>query len=81
MTAHIFHDDTHTHGLADNCPRCEELAINFPYGWDDINMSNLVHNTRKWRAGEFLPRSANERKAMDAVDRHLRIMERVTPHL
>lgn len=73
VITHTLHPDTHTHGLADDCPRCEQMAQEFPFGWDDVNVSNLVRNTRAWGRGEFRPRSNNEATAMRTVERHLRI--------
>jgi len=40
--SHIYHPDTHTHGLCDECPRCEEHAATLT----GLDAENLV---RLWR--------------------------------
>jgi hypothetical protein len=37
MPSHSVHEDTHTHGLADDCGRCAELASR-PWELDDDNL-------------------------------------------
>lgn len=60
MTCHSYHPDTHTHGLADGCPRCDEHAAHPELGLDQGNLAAL-----RARLAEGLPaRSANEAKAM-----------------
>ena len=60
MTAHVWHPDTHTHGLADGCPRCAEHAAHPELSLDAQNLAILRH-----RLAHGLPaRSANEAKAM-----------------
>jgi hypothetical protein len=82
MATHTIHDDTHTHGLADNCPRCDELANNPVFLLDNTNMENLVRRTKEWMHNPSVrPRSNNEHKAMRMVEQHLRIIERLNPYL
>jgi hypothetical protein len=38
---HTFHPDTHTHGLADGCPRCTEHAQHPEASLDDRNLAEL----------------------------------------
>ena len=63
MTMHRSHPDSHTHGLADGCPRCAEHA-EYPFdGLDERNLAALVN-----RLTQHLPaRSANEAGAMGQV--------------
>lgn len=49
MTVHTLHADTHTHGLADDCPRCEEIGEEPFYNMDE---SSLRHLWMRWAAGE-----------------------------
>lgn len=39
MASHSPHPDSHTHGLADDCERCEQLAGR-PWELDDENLSH-----------------------------------------
>lgn len=60
MTCHAYHPDTHTHGLADDCPRCAEHARHPLGSLDPGNLSVLRH-----RLNEGLhARSENEALAM-----------------
>ena len=60
---HTYHPDTHTHGLADNCPRCAELADKPWFELDVENLRNLL-----WRAiGLKDARSNTEQLAMKNV--------------
>jgi hypothetical protein len=60
MTVHAYHPDTHTHGLADDCPRCAEHA-RLP--WQSLDRENLT--ALRQRIAEGLPpRSTNEATAM-----------------
>ena len=58
--SHTFHPDSHTHGLADDCPRCEEHAQNPLVSLDADNLSSLMQRVVN-REGY---RSDNEREAM-----------------
>jgi len=60
MATHSVHPDTHTHGLADGCPRCDEHAEEPLQGLDNENLGVLIHRLATGR----LARSANEGKAM-----------------
>lgn len=60
MASHTFHPDTHTHGLADGCPRCDEHAERPEVGLDAENL--WVLRDRMLRG--VGPRSKNERRAM-----------------
>lgn len=42
MTIHAYHEDTHTHGLADDCPRCAEHAEYPLEGLDRENIQRLI---------------------------------------
>jgi hypothetical protein len=41
MSTHIFHPDTHEHGLASDCPRCIEHAEHPERGLDSDNLERL----------------------------------------
>lgn len=63
MASHGPHPDTHTHGLADDCPRCEEHAANPFYGLDEDNLRELIRRVREYEPA----RSDNELLAMRNV--------------
>ena len=42
MTIHTIHEDSHTHGLADDCPRCAEHAEDPVSTLDGINLLRIV---------------------------------------
>jgi len=42
MTAHSPHPDSHTHGLADDCPRCQEHAEHPARSLDRDNIKRLL---------------------------------------
>lgn len=42
MTTHTYHEDSHTHGLADGCPRCEEHAEHPERNLDSRNLKRLM---------------------------------------
>lgn len=65
MTTHTFHPDSHTHGLADDCPRCAEHAEHPTRSLDDANFAALVDRYMR----DLPPRSENERKAMQNLAR------------
>jgi hypothetical protein len=60
VTAHSFHPDTHTHGLADDCPRCAEHAEHPYESLDAANIAALEARVRD----NLSPRSKNEARAM-----------------
>ena len=68
---HSYHPDTHTHGLADDCERCDEHARRPWWGLDSGNLSVL--RDRISRGLE--PRSLNEAKAMAALAEHDKLKE------
>lgn len=43
MTTHIFHEDSHTHGLCDDCPRCQEHAEYPAASLDTENINRLLN--------------------------------------
>ena len=61
MASHSLHPDSHAHGLADGCPRCDEHAKDPLAGLDNENIGVLA----KRIALGWTPRSTNERKAME----------------
>jgi hypothetical protein len=42
MTTHSFHEDSHTHGLADDCERCQEHAEHPETSLDRANLERLL---------------------------------------
>lgn len=42
MTTHIYHEDSHTHGLFPGCPRCQEHAEHPERGLDSENTERLL---------------------------------------
>jgi hypothetical protein len=48
MAQHTEHPDSHTHGLADGCPRCE-AAIETPQLCDDENLARIWKGDHKTR--------------------------------
>lgn len=68
MSFHTPHEPIETHGLADGCPRCTEIAAD-PLGrLDERNCTALILRTAAWMAEREYPRSATEAKAMRAVE-------------
>jgi hypothetical protein len=79
---HDAHPSIATDGLADGCPRCEEMADDPVFTLDDTNLENLVRRTKKWMDwGEERPRSTNELKAMRQIEHHLLIISKLNRHL
>jgi hypothetical protein len=73
--SHIFHPDSHQHGLRDDCPRCVEHSAAPFLSLDDENLIAIYT-----RCVNGLPaRSRAERRAMDAVEdvlyAHAHLME------
>ena len=63
MASHTYHPDTHTEGLADDCPRCDQHAVMPLEGLDEINITAI-----KLRVlDNLLPRSRNEALAMEKI--------------
>jgi hypothetical protein len=63
MSTHSIHEDVHTHGLADGCPRCAEHAENPLRDLDDDVVRGLMERV----VSEESPRSDSERLAMHNV--------------
>lgn len=63
MPSHTYHLDTHEHGLADECPRCNEHAEHPFESLDTRNLRNLVSRVEQ----DLGARSANEAKAMEEI--------------
>lgn len=60
MSTHTVHQDIHSHGLADGCPRCEEHSHNPLATLDDKVITNLLRRVASGEPG----RSDNEDTAM-----------------
>lgn len=71
MTMHALHRSIHEHGLADDCPRCTELAQRPTRTLDPEMLGALLIRTEGWVRGhaDCEPRSVNERTAMTEVAR------------
>lgn len=84
MTVHSVHTPVSTHGLADDCPRCAEHAVE-PFAYlDDESLKALVDRTVAWMRNEEFPRSKTETAAMRVVETaivRMRMMLRVSPAL
>jgi hypothetical protein len=68
---HTPHPSISTHGLADGCERCAEMALDPWLTLDDGNLARLVERTIAWMHDEEYPRSENEKAAMRDVERTL----------
>jgi hypothetical protein len=64
MTSHTYHEDSHTHGLADDCPRCYEHSLHPFESLDESNIRNLALRVEQ----NLDARSENERTAMNVID-------------
>ena len=42
MSVHTLHPDSHTHGLADGCPRCDEHAADPINTLDERNLRRII---------------------------------------
>lgn len=60
---HTIHPDSHTHGLADGCPRCDEHALNPLRTLDEANLRGLLHRV----VTQEDARSENEAEAMHNI--------------
>lgn len=68
MASHSMHPDVHEHGLADDCPRCDELAGR-PLELDDEMIAAMW---RRMIAVEYDDDSASYRSGNEAkLGRHL----------
>ena len=77
MSIHNHPVQIPTKGLADHCPRCEEMAADPFSELDDGNLLQLVERTKAWMRDEEFPRSANESAAMRVVEGVLRKVGRL----
>ena len=68
MSAHTLHPDSHTHGLADDCPRCAEHADNPFASLDTENLRMLYNRTVQWMNDDAIARSDTELIAMRVVE-------------
>lgn len=75
MTLHTSHPDTHTHGLADDCPRCAEHAIDPVFTLDDANLARIVRLACS-RTKRFDAMTRTDLRASTVV---LNLLERVGP--
>lgn len=73
MSAHKHHPDSHTHGLADDCPRCYEHSLHPFETLDDENLRQLTKRVQE----DAEARSENERTAMNVVEMVLFHSERL----
>lgn len=82
MAVHSAHDPVATHGLADECDRCEEIAAKPFEALDEENLTNLIDRTRRWMRDEpsAVARTRNEHRAMIVIEHALtcaRVIERL----
>jgi len=68
MSSYTRHPDSHTHGLADDCPRCAEHADDPFASLDPENLTKLYDRTVQWMNDDSLPRSDTELMAMRVVE-------------
>jgi len=68
MSSHTLHPDSHTHGLADDCPRCAEHADDPFASLDANNLRMLYDRTLQWMDDAQVPRSQAELEAMRVVE-------------
>lgn len=82
MASHDYHPDTHEHGLADGCARCDELATR-PLELDDENFHNAWERMLRTEFGPFGERdhyrSGNEAKLCGLLYTWAVFMQRYTP--
>ena len=57
---HVAHPDVHTHGLADNCDRCAQIAERPTANADSVVLANI----RLRLTGDALPRTEAEARAV-----------------
>lgn len=70
MTIHSPHPDSHVYGLADDCPRCEEHAIDPVSGLDSENLTRII----RMAVGEEEPLTYHDAVARVSI---LNMLERV----
>lgn len=79
MATHTFHPDTHENGLADGCPRCDELAAQ-PLNLDSENMlsawSRMLEVEFRDEGGY---RSVNEKALCSRLFEIALFLQRYTP--
>ena len=71
MSTHAIHPE---HGLADDCPRCAEHA---EHPLDSLDTENLRALLARINA-DYAPRSENEARAMQNLERTMRDAGRLT---
>ena len=69
--SHTIHPLISANGLADDCPRCAEIATDPFIGLDDDNLVALVTRTRAWMRDQEFPRSTAENRAMRIMEKTL----------
>jgi hypothetical protein len=83
MATHTVHPDTHENGLADDCPRCDELAAS-PLELDETNFlaawERMLEVEFSRGNGAEHYRSENEAKlCRDHLYRYAVFLQRYTP--
>ena len=72
MSSHKPHPDSHTHGLSDECPRCEEHAQHPLLTLDSINLRNLIQrvvNREGYRSDTERVAMMNVRESLEQAGR------------
>lgn len=82
MATHSLHPLIPAAGLADDCPRCDEIAGQPFEALDDDNLRDLIVRTRAWMDDDenSVARSNNEHRAMRVVEKAL-VCQRVLDRL
>ena len=78
MPSHSYHPDTHEHELADDCPRCDELAGR-PLELDTENFVKAWQRMIDVEWGTDAYRSDNERDLGKKLYEWAVFLERYTP--
>lgn len=73
MAAHNYHPNSHEFGLADDCERCRQHAVDPFAGLDDTNLINLILRVEDG----LQARSTNESIAMGKVRDAIHFAKRV----
>jgi len=68
MPSHNHHPQIEAYGLADDCPRCSEIAADPFRGLDSANLWALVSRTGQWMHDSTFPRCETEAVAMRVVE-------------
>lgn len=80
MATHTYHPDSHTNGLADDCPRCAEHAEHPVESLDAANLLALWERMIEVEYGDGAGyRSATEVSAARSLRPVLLFLERYTP--